>query len=301
MRAPTRRPTITSMSTRLLILRPVTAPPAGVAGRTGDVLPATRAGVVFLFVLAIANGVFLYLFPAEAERHYAWPVTPSIGAAVMGAGYLAGCLGSGLAAFAASHFRSFRSVLPGFVVLSATMLAATLVHEDRFRWDYPPTIVWTAVYAAIPIGVGILWRLQEPGGAHREARDPRLRSVAALSAATAAVVGAVGVLLVVAPNFLLHVWPWHLTELMSRVAGGWYLFSAATLAFAAVTVRHPGEVAIPYATVAMWSLLLLPLPALHAGSVDVAAVLAAYLALHVLIATVCLAAMVVALRAIRSR
>ena len=144
-----------------MLVRPMTEPPVRAAAPAGDVRPVTRAGTLVLLLLAIANGVFLYLFTAQAEPHYAWPIAPPVNAAAMGAGYLAGCAGTGLAVFAASRFASFRAFLPGFIVLALTLLAATIMHADRFRWEYAPTIVWTAVYAGIPIGVGCLWWLQE--------------------------------------------------------------------------------------------------------------------------------------------
>jgi len=278
---------------------PVAAPPLG--ARTHDeVLPATRAGTVLLFALAIANGVFLYLVPAQAEAHYAWAIAPPVSAAVMGAGYLAGCVGTCLAAFVAERFRSFRAVLPGFILLSLTMLAATIAHADRFRWDYAPTIVWTAVYAGIPIGVGVLWWLQARRDVSQVSPDRRLRPVAVASGIAAVVLGAVGAMLVTAPSFALERWPWELTELLSRVFGGWYLFSAATLAFVSVSARRLEEVPIPYATVATWSALLLPLPALYSASVQWDATLAAYLALHALLAVACASAALTAWRRIRA-
>ena len=100
------------------------------------VLPVVRAGLWVLFVLAIANGAFLYLFPSHAEPDYAWAIAPPINAAFMGAGYLAGAVTSGLGIFATRHWRSLRPLVPGFCALGILLFAATLIHEDRFRWDY---------------------------------------------------------------------------------------------------------------------------------------------------------------------
>jgi hypothetical protein len=266
----------------------------------GDVRAATRAGTLVLVGLSLANGIFLYLFPSQAELRYAWPIAPSISAAVMGAGYLAGCIGASMALFEASRFRSFRAFLPGFVVLSLTMLAATIAHADRFRWDYAPTIGWTVVYAAVPIGVAVLWWRQEHDGGPRAGRDPRYGPVASASLVLAVVLAAVGAVLIVAPSSVLDDWPWQITPLLSRVFGGWYLFSAATLAFAALTVRQLHEVPIPYLTVSAWSVFLLPLPAVYSGSVEGGAALAAYLVLHALVALTCAAAVTLAWRAMRA-
>jgi hypothetical protein len=57
-------------------------PHAATAGPTAArarVLPITRWGGVFLVVLAVANGAYLYLAPAEAETAYAWSIVPPSG------------------------------------------------------------------------------------------------------------------------------------------------------------------------------------------------------------------------------
>jgi hypothetical protein len=74
--------------------------PQAEAQRPGAMLVLTRAGIVLLLMLAIANGVFLYFFPAQAGPDYAWAIPP-INAAFMGAGYLAGMAAAALGVFVA--------------------------------------------------------------------------------------------------------------------------------------------------------------------------------------------------------
>src|SRR5437764_9619599 len=123
-------------------------------------LGVTRTGLIVLFALAVANGAFLYPLPSRAEPDYAWAIKPPASAAMMGAGYLAGMLGTGLGAFAARRYSSVQALVPGFLGLGIVLLAATLIHADRFRWDYPPTWGWTAIYATLPLGAVLLWRRQ---------------------------------------------------------------------------------------------------------------------------------------------
>jgi hypothetical protein len=104
-------------------------------------LPLSRVLVFVLFVLAIANGVFLYFLPWLAEEWYAWPITPSVNAAAMGAGYLAGTFATGLATFRVRYWRSVRVLIGPFAVLGLSLFIATLLHADRFRWAYPLTWV----------------------------------------------------------------------------------------------------------------------------------------------------------------
>ena len=112
--------------------------------------------------------MFLYLLPAHAEARYAWAVAPPINAAFMGAGYLAGTVATALVVFATrSGARCGASAAARRARVG--LLAATLIHADRFRWDYPLTWVWTGVYAAVPLVVGT------SGSARSAGRPPRRR------------------------------------------------------------------------------------------------------------------------------
>lgn len=250
----------------------------------GQVLRITRLGVFALLVLALANGLFLYLVPGRAQFDYAWAIKPSVNAACIGAGYLAGCVATGLVVFNARSWRSLRVLPLALAVLAVTVLAATLVHEDRFFWDYAPTWVWTAVYVTVPMLVPTFWRLQERSTGPAPAADPRLRPLRLRSAAMGAILAAGGLALFFAPTEMAEVWPWPLTPLLARVIAAWYLLSASVLLTSAVSLRRCHEVPIPYATLATWSALLLALPALHSGDLaDRPGSLVIWMAVHALL------------------
>ena len=147
-------------------------------------LDLTRIGVWILLVLAAANGLFLYFVPGLADTDYAWSIKPPVNAAFIGAGFLAGTLATGLVLRFATHWRSFSTLPPALWVLATSLFAATLIHEDRFKWDYPPTWVWTFVYGAVPLAVPFLVarqrRVAEPVAARRPAPEPRARAVGGL-------------------------------------------------------------------------------------------------------------------------
>lgn len=274
-------------------------------GATGDdgarrLQAASRTGVVVLLVLAVANGLFLYLAPARAEVDYAWSIVPPINAAFLGAGYLAGTLATALVVFAASSWRSLRVLPAPLVVLSVVLLAATLVHADRFRWDYPPTWLWTAVYAGVPIGVALLWRRQERTAQPPPPAERKLDPLRVLSAALGAVLAIVAVALFVAPGATAEAWPWPLTPLLSRALAAWYALVSTALIAGALTLRRAHEVVIPFATLLAWSALLLLLPALHPEDLadrDIA--LASWLVLHALLVALALYALARALPLVR--
>jgi hypothetical protein len=232
---------------------------------SGRLQRSTRVAVGGLLVLAILNAGFLYIFPAQAATGYAWPIRPPAAAAFLGAGYLAGIVATALVVFAAARWRSAQPLAVALMTLSLGLLAATLLHSDRFRWGYPPTWVWTAVYALAPLGVAFLALRQRAQTIRPMLRDPRLALLRVLSGIAGAVLALGAIALFALPTELGRDWPWPLTPLLAQAVAAWIAMIAAALLWCAYDLRRGGEALIPYATLGAWCLALLALPALHAG------------------------------------
>ena len=265
-------------------------------------LPAVRAGLALLFGLAILNGAFLLFVPSQAKTDYAWAISPAASAAFMGAGYVAGAVGTGIGVFAASRWGSVKSLVPGFCALGLVAFSATLIHQDKFRWDYAPTWGWALVYASLPFGAAALFWLQAREEARQPARAPARPPVALAGASyvLGVILVAVAVALFVAPDWLLADWPWKLTPLLARVFAAWYVLAGLTLLVAARGAGQPYERPISYATLGVWSALLLLLPLLHADDVSDSPLLAPWLALHAAVLVLCAVTTALAIRAMRS-
>ena len=258
------RPIALSRLARLLVERQHAAFGRG----DGRVRSLTRVGVWVLLVLAAANGLFLYFAPGLADSDYAWSIKPPVDAAFIGAGFLAGTLATGLVLTTATRWRTFSTLPPALWVLASTLLTATIIHQDRFRWDYAPTWVWALVYGGVPLAVPFLvarqWRVAEA----EPAADPALRGVRVLSAIVGVPLLAGAVALFAAPAELGEHWVWPLTPLLARTVAAWYALVGTMLLSCAVALRRPAEAIIAYATLAAWSLLLLALPLLHPDDVN---------------------------------
>ena len=235
---------------------------------TGRILASTRAGVWVLFILALANGAFLYLVPGSAETDYAWSIVPPVNGAFIGAGFLAGTLATGLVLFATTRWRSLQTLPPALWVLATTLLIATLIHNDRFKFDYAPTWLWMIVYAGVPFAVPVLVMLQRRVAEPEPPADPGLSLVRGLSAVCGVglLIGAAA--LYIAPVEVGEHWPWALTPLLGRVVAAWYAMVGTMLVACAWGLRRSTEAVIPFGTLAAWCLLLLALPLLHSGDVD---------------------------------
>ena len=242
--------------------------PVGPAAEQGRVLGLTRAGVWVLLVLAAANGLFLYVFPGRADADYAWSIRPAVNAGFIGAGFLAGTLATGLVLQRATRWRSFALLPPALWVLASALLAATIIHADRFKWDYPPTWLWALVYAGVPLAVPVLAARQRRVAEPLPAADSALVVLRVLSGitGTALIVGAAASY--VAPVELDEHWPWALTPLLARAVAAWYALFGTMLLTLALALRRRCEGLIGYATLAAWSVLLLALPLLHPDDVS---------------------------------
>ena len=88
------------------------------------------------------------LRPGAGGDDYAWSIKPPVNAAFIGAGFLAGHArdraGAARTRPAGARSRRCRSRCG---CSRRSLLAATIIHNDRFKFDYAPTWVWTFVYA----------------------------------------------------------------------------------------------------------------------------------------------------------
>ena len=233
---------------------------------SGRLLPFVRRSLWVTLLLAMANGAFLYFAPSRAETDYAWPIRPPLSAAFMGAGYLSGMISVGLSLFVARYWRSLRMLVWPFFFFGLALLLTTLMHRDRFRWDYPPTWLWTAVYVVIPLWMLLVWTQQQRSREPDPPPDPRLRIIRTPSWVLGAVSAFVGTALLLVPGAFQRVWPWSLTPLLGRVFGSWYLLMCLTLLSGAAAFRQVHEVPVPYSSIAVWSVLALLAAILNVGS-----------------------------------
>lgn len=176
---------------------------------------------------------------------FAWPIAPPQTARFMGAGYL----GTGivlLAGLSVGSWRAIRLIVPPVLVFALTMVAATLLHADRFRWDRAIAWVWLGLYVVIVLGaVGI--------AALEAARTRVPESGVGLSATERWALTTAGLAMAAwslafffVPTLADVLWPWALTPLTSRVVAGWVAVGAV-LALVAARAGAAEEIWLPAA------------------------------------------------------
>ena len=194
-------------------------------------------GAVVIVVLLMAV-VALYFFPANTDTFFAWTIKPVTTAMLIGEGYLAG-----------AYFfvrviseKKWQRVQAGFIpitIFTIAMLAATLLHWDRFHQGTFIFYLWTVIYAVTPFLVPFLWWRNRSQRSHSLKKQDIQFAPAVRWMLTG--IGAAGILLGLAafiwPSIYITLTPWKLTELTARIFAGWSLLSFATLCSAAIDGR----------------------------------------------------------------
>ncbi|MEA2178499.1 MAG: hypothetical protein QOG77_1796 [Solirubrobacteraceae bacterium] len=212
---------------------PVAAP------RAGRVLNEITAPRRFFFgVIALAAAFVAYLglaAPASIDRTFTWAALPPLHARfvgmlyLFGAVYMVGCI-------LASRWRQVSPALPAIGIFTSLLLLVTLLNLEAFDFGLGPVWVWTVSYVVYPaIAFALAWTAR--GRVGTMDHGPALPRWASLFLRAQAVVFAVlGVLLLVARDAMVDVWPWPIDPGLAQFYGGPFL------AYAFCSWRYAGRV-----------------------------------------------------------
>jgi len=169
--------------------------------------------------LAAIAGVLLFPLAAHTETSFAWTIEPPLTAAFLGASYWAALVLIGWSA-AQDRWARARATVPPVFVIAVLLLAATLIHLDRFHLSSLPGIFWLVTYGIVPLTLAILvgrqLRAASAAGPSGQSLPAGLR--AALTVQAVVMLG-VGLALFVAPSDAKDLWAWMLTPLTGRAVG----------------------------------------------------------------------------------
>jgi len=203
------------------------------AAAATPVLPLTRAVFILGVCLTIGTGFALYAFPDRTADYWAWTIAAEPSAASFGAGYLGAAVALTLGALTREWQRA-RVVAVLVFALTSLALIVTVLNFEPFaigEGGLPEVVAWTwlAVYVALPPLTLAAFVLQERAGGADEYRVtvPMLRSTELLLGGVAAVVGLLGLGLLVDWSWLAARWPWPLTPLTAGFVGAWLMTYAA--------------------------------------------------------------------------
>jgi hypothetical protein len=191
--------------------------------RDDRILPLTRIVLVVVVPFLVAAFIILYFYPEQSGGHFAWAINPPMSALFIGAGYLGGGY-QFVRLIAGKKWHHYGMAFPPVSTFTVAMMAATVVHWDRFDIHHLPFQLWLILYIVTPFLVTWLWvnnRRTDPIAP--EAGDPLLpRSVNLIFRVLGVLVLCAALLVFVKPQVAIDVWSWKLTPLTARILAGWF-------------------------------------------------------------------------------
>jgi hypothetical protein len=197
------------------------------AARDGRVLPYTRALSLIIIPFLVLAFIVLFGFPRQTQRLFAWTINPTMTSMTLASAYLGGAY-----FFACvSREKRWNVVQTGFasVALFASLLGvATILHWDKFNHRNIAFWLWAALYFTTPFLVAASWianqRVARPA-ASDEVRIGRIPQWTIVIVGMLALVQ--GLVMFIAPELVIPVWPWLLTPLTCRVVGSIFCLGSA--------------------------------------------------------------------------
>ena len=203
-----------------------------------QITPETRiigGAVILVLILAF---LVLYIEPDHTDLNFAWTILPRTSALLMGAGYTAGAYFFVRVLFE----KKWHRVQAGFLAITGFtlfMLAATLLHLDRFHQGTFQFYLWTVIYVITPLILPFLWwRNRATLSEDLEEHDLRFTPIARRVLGIAALGGILAFLVAfIKPSFLIQEAPWKLTELTARIFAGWSILTFLSM----LTIAYDGR------------------------------------------------------------
>ena len=180
----------------------------------------TRALSALIVPFLVTAFVILYFLPDDTGQLFAWPIKPPMTSFLLASAYLGGAYFFVRVIF----LRRWHEVEIGFIPVTTfalMMLAATVLHWNRFSHGNVAFWAWASIYATTPALVLAAW-LRNRGTDPKvpeSTNDVLPKWVRAALGIMGVFVFAAGLLLFAVPDLLVRFWPWPLTPLTARVVG----------------------------------------------------------------------------------
>jgi hypothetical protein len=189
-----------------------------------------RALLWFFASLAFAAGLLLYVLSGNTDDTFSWTIKPALTAAFLGGAYWAAFVLFAWSARQQLWVRARPFVVP-VTVIAVLLLAATLIHLDKFHKHSVFGWFWIVAYIVVPPLLAFaLWRQRRAPAVPEPPRAPLAMPLRAVLVGEGLVLAGVGVSLFAAPDTAESLWPWKLTPLTARVTGAFLIgFGAAAL------------------------------------------------------------------------
>jgi hypothetical protein len=197
--------------------------------RDDHVLVSTRLVAVLIIPFLVAAFVVLYLFPKNTARLFAWTIRPTMTSMMLASAYIGGAYFF-MRALSASHWKAIKSGFLPVTLFASLLGVATVMHWETFSHHHATFWIWATLYFTTPFLVFGAWL------ANRRVAGVPATDELRLGPSTRWLIGIVGLLalvqgliMFVAPRFVMPFWPWSIAVLSCRVVGAIFCLGSAGL------------------------------------------------------------------------
>ena len=172
--------------------------------------------------LALWVGFFGFFLPTHVDWALPWLVPP-LHSRFLGSMYLSGATFMILSLFA-RRWDEVRVVLPMIAIWTGMLFIISLFYLGEFNFAKPQPWIWFGAYLLYPlIALWLAWQYRD---VDRTPTGPTLPGWARGYLSVQGIVATVlGLVLLIAPGFMVSVWPWKITQLLAQ------LYSAPFLSY----------------------------------------------------------------------
>jgi hypothetical protein len=172
--------------------------------------------------LALWVGFFGFFLPTHVDWALPWLVPP-LHARFLGSMYLSGATFMVLSLFA-SRWDEVRVVLPMIAIWTGMLFIISLFYLGEFNFAAPQPWIWFIAYLVYPLIA--LWLAWQYRNVDTNPMGAALPTWAHIYLSVQGIVATIlGLVLLFAPNFMVSVWPWKITQLLAQ------LYSAPFLSY----------------------------------------------------------------------
>lgn len=165
-------------------------------------------------LLALWVGVWGYFIPTRVDEAIPWLVPP-LHARFLGGMYLSGATFM-IAGIFSRRFDEVKTMVPMIAIWTGMLFIVSLFYLDEFDYSRTQVWIWFGAYLIYPlIALWVIWSNRNLNEKHDGADLPAWAKGYLL--AQGILVTLISLSLLVAPDFMVNVWPWKITRLLAQI------------------------------------------------------------------------------------
>jgi len=186
------------------------------------ITPGQRIFFAAVGLLALWVGIWGYFIPGQVDKAIPWLVPP-LHARFLGAMYLSGAAFM-IGGILSQYYAEVKVMISAIAIWTGMLFIVSLLYLDEFDYSRTQVWIWFGAYIIYPlIALWLMW--QDRTLRENISGAPLPSWVRNYLLTQGILVTALALVLLLAPAFMVSVWPWKITRLLAQI------YSAPFLAY----------------------------------------------------------------------